>query len=515
MRVSLISILIDLIIGYLTAKRLSESAVRKNRSWESLYKSLQCYHKKHGHTNVPSKANGKLEPLGQFVQRQRTAFRAGKLTADKIKRLEDIGFEWRKCGVWEKHFRSLIRYKEENGDCLVPRHFKPNPLLGGFVLRQRAAFKAGKLSEDKVSKLNEIGFVWRAKKSRNSTQGATKTTEPSTGTQSPTERNCSIWLSHYENLVKYHEEYGNCNVPPHKDVALSGWVHRTRKRAKKGKLSNDQINKLTDIGFEFDRSMFVGQGRPLDPNRWNAHYTNLLAYKHEHGDCLVPGSFQPNRKLAAWVGHQRKLFRTGKLSQDRIDKLNDAGFCWHAGNKDESFDARFNDLMMYKQQHGHCLVSFGDDSCLSLARWVGRLRTGYREGKLSAERIAKLEDVGFVWSVQKKKDTIGAAKEWDGRYNELKNFHSNFGHCNVKSTYNKELLSWLQRQREKYNAGKLSEKRISKLEKLGVGLKTGQKKINWDARFDQLVAYKQTHGNCNVSIKDEDNKKLGVWVSQI
>jgi hypothetical protein len=42
-----------------------------------------------------------------------------------------------------------------------------------------------------------------------------------------------------------------------------------------------------------------------------------------------------------------------KLSDEQIQRLNDAGFKWFLQNKVESgFDKRFNDLVSFKVQHG-------------------------------------------------------------------------------------------------------------------------------------------------------------------
>ena len=35
----------------------------------------------------------------------------------------------------------------------------------------------------------------------------------------------------------------------------------------------------------------------------------------------------------------------------------------------------------------------------------------------------------------------------------------------------------------------------------------------WSKMYEQLVAYKQQHGDCKVSRRTGDNKKLGAWVN--
>jgi len=76
--------------------------------------------------------------------------------------------------------------------------------------------------------------------------------------------------------------------------------------------------------------------------------------------------------------------------------------------KQQLWEARFQQLSRYRQQHGHCRVpvnSGGDYPYLG--RWVDNQRQAYRcynEGKpswLNEERIQQFESIDFVWSVRK------------------------------------------------------------------------------------------------------------------
>ena len=52
----------------------------------------------------------------------------------------------------------------------------------------------------------------------------------------------------------------------------------------------------------------------------------LAEFKREFGHCNVPRSNEQNQQLIHWCDNQKQLFKNGKLSQDRIDKLNELGF---------------------------------------------------------------------------------------------------------------------------------------------------------------------------------------------
>ena len=58
---------------------------------------------------------------------------------------------------------------------------------------------------------------------------------------------------------------------------------------------------------------------------WETQLSMLVQYKTNHGDCNIPTR---QGQLGMWVNTQRANYKKNKLSQDRIDRLNDIGFVW-------------------------------------------------------------------------------------------------------------------------------------------------------------------------------------------
>lgn len=58
------------------------------------------------------------------------------------------------------------------------------------------------------------------------------------------------WNMRFQELVDYMRKHGNCNVPA-KQRPLGTWVMNQRARYKKGKLSQDRIDRLHSISFRF------------------------------------------------------------------------------------------------------------------------------------------------------------------------------------------------------------------------------------------------------------------------
>ncbi len=60
--------------------------------------------------------------------------------------------------------------------------------------------------------------------------------------------------------------------------------------------------------------------------KFDQMYSELVAYKRDHGDCLVPRKWPENRHLGRWVYRRQK--RLVKLTEDQTQRLNEIGFVW-------------------------------------------------------------------------------------------------------------------------------------------------------------------------------------------
>ena len=110
-------------------------------------------------------------------------------------------------------------------------------------------------------------------------------------------------------------------------------------------------------------------------------------------------------------------------------------------------------------------------------------------------------------------DIISQAERWDKKFTELLKFKKQFGHFQVpgNSSENKQLVRWINNQRIFHKHGKLSRERFFRLK--AVGFKFSPYQSVWEERFLELVAFKKTHGHCNVPRHSPpENLKLAGWV---
>ena len=65
----------------------------------------------------------------------------------------------------------------------------------------------------------------------------------------------------------------------------------------------------------------------------------------------------------------------------------------------------FQRLVKYKKKHGHCDVPSSCPSEPDLANWVANQRHRKKMGSLAVDRVRKLEEADFVWSVYGKQQS--------------------------------------------------------------------------------------------------------------
>ena len=136
-------------------------------------------------------------------------------------------------------------------------------------------------------------------------------------------------------------------------------------------------------------------------------------------------------------------------------------------------------LAEFKAEHGHCRVPRNNPADPKLGNWVGNQRRCKKRHAsdpspiLAAERVAKLEALGFEWSVPigggVHKDEAG----WEAMRARLAAFNAEHGHCRVSDEH-RQLGRWVASQRKyrkRLDAGRpspeITAERVAQLEALG------------------------------------------------
>lgn len=374
---------------------------------------------------------------------------------------------------WESMYDKLLEYEKNHSDCNVPDRWPEDPQLGGWVGKQRIKRNNGLLSNERIERLNEIGFIWDVL--------------------------AANWEEMFEYFLESKRKHGNRNMPSRwpENPKLGRWVSTQREFWKNGKLSEDRIKRLEAIGFEWN----------ILEAKWNEMFSALMTFNEKNGHCNVQRGWPENPDLSYWVSKQRENCRKGLLSPDRIERLEQIGFIWDTiqNNWEENYSA----LIEYKSVTGNCDVPDKWPMNLRLSHWVGKQRSDWKMNRLSADRIERLNAIGFTWDPQ------GAA--WNKMYEMLQEFKKNNGHCNVPHAWseNVKLGRWVARLRKLWKEGKLSQEQIKQLESLNFTIidYDAEKKETWEKMFSSLCEFRNIYGNCKVPQGWHENPELANWVA--
>ena len=208
----------------LTRSIYVEAVDRLGESWDEWYGRLEKFVQQEGHCRVSFDHHYDSVMLGRWVSKQRQ--KKDFLTKHKIEKLDSVGFLWDPFSVlWEHGLEKFLRFIDREKHTLVPPKHREDGFALGFWVGNLRATK-DKLSSIRLKKLDDLNFIWEARKSR--------------------------WESGFLSLLNYKQKYGNCHVPIshiENNYPLGHWVSIQRQAKRKLILSDERIKKLEEINF--------------------------------------------------------------------------------------------------------------------------------------------------------------------------------------------------------------------------------------------------------------------------
>lgn len=373
--------------GLDSRRRIQEDA------WVRMFGALRAFHRVAGHLNVPR--GWTVEPqLAAWLSMQRHLWRSGALSEARELRLSALDPGWheapareraaaelpapkpdRRAAAWERRCRELEQYRDRHGSCAIPARGSEHPALALWVVRQRALRRRGALPAERLERLQQLGFVWAGDADRRALEE-------------------QRWQERLQQLSAYIAANGHSAVSlqDRRWPGLAAWVFRQRIDYRRGRLSADHVRRLDDLKFLWNPRQQPARSRP---RHWEEMFAKLLDYRRRHGHLEIPVTGE-HRRLSQWLKGQRRRQRRGKLAAALARRLEDVGVCWN--DLDRRWEARYAELLQYRRVHGDCNVDMTGRSNGRLARWVSAQRTSRKSGRLSTERITRLEAAGFLWS---------------------------------------------------------------------------------------------------------------------
>ena len=240
--------------------------------------------------------------LYRWINQQRDFLKKGKLTADRKKLLNEIGFCWDLQEIaWRENYATLKEYWELNGHCMVSNNeLGDDNKLYRWILLQRKDLKKGKLTAERKKLLDEIGFCWDAQEYE--------------------------WKSNFKLLEQFVKREGHCDIPQ-KHVEdgenLGKWLNTQRLLQRKGTLEKSRQERLEELGVNWSPRDAVNY------KKWIHKYKLLVKFKEREGHCRVPQKHvEGGENLCKWLSRQKEAHKKGKIDPERYQKLNELGVEW-------------------------------------------------------------------------------------------------------------------------------------------------------------------------------------------
>ena len=355
----------------------------EEQRWERQFDALAQFKREHGHCFVLQKEDGNAR-LAKWSAEQRAMWRAGEILSGRFRRLNQLGFAWDyREGLWDRRITELKAFQRKHGHSQVSSCSKTYPHLGNWVHFQRVQKRRKLLSRKRVRQLNRIGFDWASR-------GREVEYRDSTDWDTNWERMLSL-------LEKHKNQYGHFWVSsgPRGNPSLSRWVSTQRKLKRQGLLKKNRQRRLQAIGFDWRSAATANR-------RWERCYQRLLEFYRRFGHSHVPAEWAENRTMGSWVVKTRMLKKKGRVSSDKVRRLNAIGFVWdpipkRKKEQDVIWSERWDQLIAFHRKRGHWCVPTDQKKYHSLRIWMDNQRIKYHRGRLSADRIRRLEKAGFSW----------------------------------------------------------------------------------------------------------------------
>jgi len=339
-------------------------------------------------------------------------------------------------------------------------------------------------------------------------------------------------------------------------------MHELRKEGEA--VAGPPANRVVDLTEEKTREL-RGLGVRLpelgdrEEEEWARHVRQLVRYKEENGpDCRLDALYNEKTKtpstpgLARWLSGVRREHRLMKesskgkdedknggdedadgppapakqgikLTEERVVELENLGVQWHGG---EVWELRFKEFEAYKAEHGHIELRTGKMNSASLNRlvkWLKSQNYQRRDGRLSADKIQKLDELGHNWTTRSHHGRY--THKWNERFDKLKKFVCEFGHADIPTTHPEyaELSQFNKYNRQKYNKANrgeectytlLTAEQIRRLESIGFdfAVQKIRKRKTWDERYNQLLEFHEENGHCRVPCRYSKVQLLPRWM---
>lgn len=371
--------------------KLSDERIEKLRSigfvlektdpWEEKYQLAKDYYEEHGDLNVPFDYVASGVWLNKWLNEQKQIAegkRKKQLSSEQLTKLEEIGFRYGATlyeQQWNERYDLAKAYYEEYGDLDIPKDYSVGEFqLGKWIRQQKSQYRAGTIPEGHIKRLSDIGMVWDNVVNKNAENS---------------------YITGFRHLEAFITENGvkalSGNIVCKDGYNLGNWLANCKTKYRNEKLAKKHIIHFQQLGISFEAV-----------DSWEERYQDLKSYLTEHNMTSVPKSTidRNGYDLYYWVSDQRRAYKSGKLTQEQMQKLDDIGYPFYADSSSrqkklqEKWMKNYEIVLEYSEAHkGEHTPKAVVYKGVSIVSWLSNQQVQFKKGKMIPERIELLKKI--------------------------------------------------------------------------------------------------------------------------
>jgi hypothetical protein len=347
--------------------------------WQDRLAEVSDFYNKHGRN--PSSTVTEEATLASWFTMQRVRLRSGNMRADRADLLDQKLPHWRETSSRTDRFSTnldaYLKFTSDNDRTPVSSaDDEEERKLAIWMSNQKAQARRGEASPDSIATLDEKIPGWNDWQRQKQTRAD----------------NYPDWDQNLDLLVKFLDDNG---VKPvfecenGEERRLAAWLNNQRRMFRKGQMADDRVAKLEEA---------VPSWNDLSRNdgKWSKNLAQVKSFFESKGYAPAANAEDAEeRRLARWFFEQKRKVNSGSADA-RTDEFVAALPNWEnikAPTNVSSWDETLESSAEYVKNNGSFPATTSEDpEVRRMGFWVTRNRKYLKDGKLSNDKLAKLDE---------------------------------------------------------------------------------------------------------------------------
>ena len=298
---------------------------------------------------------------------------------DIIGILKQIDFMYQPILSFEEMINLIKEFIEEKGISyseIKARDIYKSRKIGSWIKTKRLDYKKGKLSKDQEKILRNLGETFEEKRRYLSF-----------------EEMINLIKEFMKQTGKKYDEINSTNV--YNKINISTWIRNRRQDYKYGKLNQEQIRLLRELGETFEEKR-----KDLSFEEMISLIKEYLKITGEKYSDIMQKTTYKKIKIGVWISGKRSDYKQGKLSKDQEKVLRELGETFEEKRKIFSFEEMINLIKEYMNETGVSYLDIMQKDVyndIKIGVWKNNRRQDYKNGRLNKEYEQMLRSMGEVF----------------------------------------------------------------------------------------------------------------------